>query len=89
MFFYASDCLTPCDTTKFLGVQIDKNLNFNAHTDEIISKCRSSSRLFFMKKVSTIGQNVWGLKIFYTSNVRSVITYGAPAWYCFLSDTNK
>ena len=61
MFFYASDCLTPCDTTKFLGVQIDKNLNFNAHTDEIISKCRS--RLFLMKKLSTIGHNVWGLKI--------------------------
>ena len=86
-FPFDDSVLKPCDTTKFLGVQIDKNLNFNAHTDEIIRKCRS--RLFLMKKLRTIGLNVEGLKIFYTSNVRSVISYGAPAWYCFLSDTNK
>ena len=86
-FPFDDSVLTPCDATKFLGVQIDKNLNFNANTDEIIRKCRS--RLFLMKKLGTIGLNVEGLKIFYTSNVRSVITYGAPAWYCFLSDTNK
>ena len=42
-----------------------------------------------MKNLSTIVLYVEGLKTFYISNVRSVITYGAPSWYGFPSDSNK
>ena len=44
---------------------------------------------FLMRKLSTLGLNTDGLKIFYISNIRSVLSYGAPAWYTLLSDSNK
>jgi hypothetical protein len=86
-FLFEDSVLTPCDSVKFSGVNVDKNLNFNAHIDSIISKCRS--RLFLMIKLSTIGLKAEGLKFFYITNIRSVLTYGAPAWYTFLSDRNR
>ena len=42
-----------------------------------------------MRKLQTIGLGVEGLKIFYLSNIRSIISYAAPAWYTFLSSNNK
>ena len=63
-FPFDDSVLTPCDTTKF----------FNAHTDEIIRRCRS--RLFLMKKLSTIGLNV---EENFLDQYKSVISYGAQA----------
>ena len=92
--FLYDDCITFDDTVlnpstniKFLGVHLDTNLSFNTHADKIISKC--NSRIFLMKKLKTIGLNAEGLKMFYISNIRSVMSYAAPCWYTFLSDTNK
>ena len=42
-----------------------------------------------MRKLKTLGLSREGLKLFYTSNVRSLICYAAPAWYTVLSDFNK
>lgn len=39
--------------------------------------------------MKTLGLSEEGLKLFYTSNVRSLTCYAAPAWYTVLSDFNK
>ena len=36
--------ISPCISTKFLGVIIDNKLSFNDHIDTIVTKC--NSRLF-------------------------------------------
>ena len=79
--------LTPGLHTKFLGIFIDNKLSFNVHVDNIVSKC--NSRLFLMRKLRTIGLSNDGLKIFYSSNIRSVVSYAAPAWYTLLSNHNR
>ena len=69
---------SPNSFTKFLGVFIDNKLFFNKHVDSLVSAC--SSRLFLMRKLKTIGLNSDGLKAFYLSNIRSKLSYAAPAW---------
>ena len=33
--------------------------------------------------------NMQGLKTFFSSNIRSVLIYGAPAWFSLLNETDK
>jgi hypothetical protein len=73
----------PSASVKFLGVLIDTHLNFSAHVDSIITKC--NTKLFLMRTLKTLGLNSQGLKTFYTSHVRSILTYCSPAWYHILS----
>ena len=42
-----------------------------------------------MKQLKVLGLNAAGLKTFYTSNIRSLLLYGAPAWHSILNSTNK
>jgi hypothetical protein len=70
---------------KFLGFIIDENLNFNAHVQYILSKCQS--RLFLMRKLKQVGMDRNGLLVFYTTNVRSILIYGCPAFYTLLSSS--
>jgi hypothetical protein len=79
--------LQPQSSVKFLGAFVDQKLNFNKHIDCLISKC--NTRLFLMRKLKLIGLNVEGLKIFYTTNIRSIMRYAISAFYTFLSDHNK
>ena len=78
---------SPNSFTKFLGVFIDNKLSFNKHVDSLVSAC--SSRLFLMRKLKTIGLNSDGLKAFYLSNIRSKLSYAAPAWYSLLGEHNR
>ena len=74
--------IIPATEAKFLGVFIDNKLNFNKHIDYLVSK--TNSRLFLMRQLKVQGLNTEGLRKFYTSNVRSILLYGAPAWYSFI-----
>ena len=53
----------------------------------LVSKC--NIRLFLMRKLKTLGLDSQGLRIFYESNIRYLLVYGAPVWYTLLSDTCK
>ena len=79
--------ISPSDETKFLGIIVDDKLSFSSHVDHIISKC--NSRLFLMRQLKVLGLNAAGLKTFYTSNIRSLLLYGAPAWHSILNSTCK
>ena len=79
--------LTPSPSTRFLGVIIDYKLTFSNHTSELTAKC--NSRIFLMRKLRTLGLSNDGLKTFYLTNIRSVICYAAPAWFCLLLNHDK
>ena len=79
--------ISPSTCTKFLGVFIDYKLSFNQHVDSLITKC--NSRVFLMRKRRTIGLDVQRLKTFYFSNIRSVISYAAQAWFSSLGERNR
>jgi len=79
--------LVPCNGVNFLGIFLDNNLSFNIHVQNIVKKC--NARLFLMRKLKVVGLSAEGLKLFYNTNVRSLVTYAAPAWFSLLSKQNK
>jgi hypothetical protein len=65
---------------KYLGLIIDRKLNFIKHVEYITDKC-----LRKIHKLSIIAKNTWGLgsdslKLIYTSVIESIILYGAEIW---------
>jgi len=66
--------------TRYLGITIDKNLNYNRHLNNTVQKGKKT----LMAIKSAIGKN-WGLspkKAYwaYTTMVRPMITYGSVIW---------
>lgn len=84
---FGTNALFPDKSAKFLGVTIDSKLSFNEHVSNILTKC--NSRLYLMKLLRCMGLNTAGLLRFYLTNIRSLLTYAAPAWYTILSATDK
>ena len=75
-------------TPRFLGVHLDRELTFNAHTDEITTKSKSK-----MGMLSTLSHTAWGclkkdLMKVYISHMRSTMDYAAPGCQYGLADTN-
>ena len=79
-------CIKPTDCLKFLGVHIDNHLSFSNQVEQVVSKC--SSRMFLLRQLKILGMNSDGLNTFYCSNIRSLLSYVAPAWFTLLGDTN-
>jgi hypothetical protein len=79
--------LHPSTNATFLGIVIDHRLSFNDHVQGIMNKC--NSRLFLLRKLKSIGLSEQGLKLFYLTSIRSIISYAAPAWYSYLSKNSQ
>ena len=79
--------ILPANVVKFLGIFIDDRLTFNHHVDKLIS--RVNYMLHILRHLKTQGLDQNGLRKFYCSNIRPVLTYAAPAWFFLLSGTNK
>ena len=63
------------DYAKYLGVYLDKHLNFNCHETKTVAEC--NSKLYFMRYFKQYSMNKNELLLFYTTNIRSSLTYGA------------
>ena len=68
---------------KFLGVVVDNRLNFNSHCQTIST--RANQRQQMLLKLKRNGVCSDKLVLFYLSNIRSILTYCAPAFYTMLS----
>ena len=66
---------------------IDNHLSFSQNMAQIILKI--NSRLYLLRNLEVLGMDVSGLKLFYCSNIESILTYVAPAWYFLLSENDK
>ena len=82
-----NNTIMPSDYIKFLGVHIDKHLSFTTNVDRITSK--ASSRIYLLRQLRILGMDTKGLRTFYCANIRSVLTYAAPAWYFLLSKQDQ
>ena len=65
------------DHTKFLGVWIDCNLNWNIHTNRVIMKIRKNAHLLYRSKRYL---SVHAKKILYYVQIYSHISYGISVW---------
>ena len=65
------------DCVKFLGLQLDKNINFKSHVDFICTKLSKS--LFALRRAANILQTK-DLKTIYSALFFPYINYGIPIW---------
>lgn len=78
--------LKHCPTATYLGVVLDRRLNFSSHIDKIIKNGykRIFTLLPFQRKLPSKLKT-----LLYKIYTRPVITYAAPAWTPALSTTNR
>ena len=67
------------ESAKLLGVTISNNLTWNMHIDQIIKK--ASKRMYFLIQFKRANVARHELILFYTSCIRSVMTYASPAFF--------
>jgi hypothetical protein len=68
---------TFCNVTKYLGVFIDKQLNWNKHGDEVATKI--SKNLYLLRNLSDVLSQQY-LKIAYYALIQSHLQYAILAW---------
>ena len=73
-----TDTINEVQTTKFLGIILDQNLNFKSHINYIQSKLSRSVGILY-KTSSLLPQNI--LKMLYNSLILPYITYGIESWF--------
>ena len=75
------------DSTKFLGVILDKNLNFKEHITHIAKKCSKSIGILFRLN-SFLPVQI--LKMLYSSMILPYLSYSIEAWFgAARTDSNK
>ena len=75
------------NSTKFLGLILDKNLNFKEHITHISNKCSKSIGILF-KLNYFLPTNI--LKMLYSSMILPYLNYGIEAWFgAARTDRNK
>ena len=74
------------DSYKYLGVYVDRRLDWKANTNAIYKK--TQSRLFFLRRLRSFDASKQLLHVFYQSIVASVIFFAVVCWGCCL-DSSK
>ena len=69
--------LEPVECTKFLGMWVDENLNWNTHINRLINKIKRNMHLLKMPKNLF---NEETLKLIYHAHIQSHIDYGLVLW---------
>ena len=82
------NCRISCvDSTKFLGVILDKNLNFKEHITHIANKCSKSVGILYRLN-SFLPVQI--LKMLYSSMILPYLSYSIEAWFgAARTDSNK
>ena len=75
------------NSAKLLGVTISNNLTWNEHINEIIKK--ASKRLYFISQLRRARVAKQDLVLFYTSCIRSILTYASPVFFYALPEYLK
>lgn len=81
------DDVEECESFKYLGVIIDKNLNWSEHARYVISKCRQRLYLLYVLKSFNVNSKI--LYLFYLSTIASIINYNFIVWWNSTNQHNK
>ncbi|KUM55425.1 hypothetical protein ACN42_g11853 [Penicillium freii] len=74
--------LTPTDTAKYLGVWLDKHLNFTIHRKKMLAKGASSLEALRGISGSTWGSSLIAMRKVYQAVIIPQMLWGLSAWYC-------
>ena len=79
--------LQSTSNAKLLGVTIDTKLSFSKHVQDTCEGL--AGRMYGMRELKRLGLNSQGLTLYYTANIRSVLTYACPVWGSLITDKDK
>jgi hypothetical protein len=74
--------LTPTETAKYLGIWLDKHLNFTTHRKKILAKGASSLEALRGISGSTWGSSLTAMRKVYQAVIIPQMLWGLSAWYC-------
>ena len=72
---------------KLLGVRITSDLKWDANTNAITKK--AFKRLWMLRRLKNLGLKIPSLVKIYTTQVRSLLEYGAVSWHSMLTIENE
>ena len=72
---------------KYLGMYIDNDLKWSVHANNLLKSC--NQRLYFLRKLNLFNVNKAIMKIFYSSTIESLITFGIVCYGCNLNKNQK
>ncbi|OQD79091.1 hypothetical protein PENSOL_c338G04348, partial [Penicillium solitum] len=74
--------LAPSNTAKYLGVWLDKHLNFTTHRKKMLAKGASSLEALRGISGSTWGSSLIAMRKVYQAVIIPQMLWGLSAWYC-------
>jgi hypothetical protein len=74
---------------KYLGVIIDRNLNFSAHVNYAVNRTKAVGHLLFPMINSKSPLSIQTKLYIFKSYMRPILTYASPAWASNISATNR
>ena len=72
---------------KLLGVRITSDLKWDANTNAITTK--AYKRLWMIRRLKNLGLKTCSLVYVYTSQIRSLLEFGAVTWHSMLTKENE
>jgi hypothetical protein len=74
--------IQPSGTAKYLGVWLDKHLDFNTHRQKLLTKANGSLEALRAMTGSVWGASLAAMRKVYQAVVVPQMLYGVSAWYC-------
>ena len=74
--------IQPSETAKYLGVWLDKHLDFNTHRQKLLAKANGSLEALRAMTGSVWGASLAAMRKVYQAVVVPQMLYGVSAWYC-------
>lgn len=70
--------INPTEKVKYLGIHLDKRLNFNTHLNSAINKGHGAIKSLYPLINKNSKMSIHNKKLIYTSMIRPIITYASP-----------
>ncbi|KAJ5638941.1 hypothetical protein N7528_001331 [Penicillium herquei] len=74
--------IQPTEAAKYLGVWLDKQLNFDVHRAKLVGKATGSLEALRAISGSTWGTSLTAMRLVYQAVVVPQMLYGVAIWYC-------
>ena len=75
------------DETQLLGVVLRSDLSWSSNTEYIVS--RANKKLWFLRRLKTLGANTDDLKDVYIKQIRSIMEFAVPVWHSSLTGEDR
>jgi hypothetical protein len=74
--------IRPTQSAKYLGVWLDKHLDFNTHRQKLLAKANSSLEALRAMTRSVWGASLTAMRKVYQAGLVPQMLYGVSAWHC-------